>query len=219
MRIIEDRLRPDTRADQLLILLPPALSTLDDLIDQGFVAAVRARALPLDLQLAETGYAQVMAGTMAADLERELIAPARRAGYRTVRLAGISLGGFNALTHAASGAAPVDSLTLIAPYPGTADILAEIRAGGGPRAWAADPAHGLDDERRWWHWLATRSSGQAPALHLALGNGDRFADGQRMMAGLVAAHAVDRIDGDHSWPVWLALWQRWLDRLVDGGNP
>lgn len=218
MRIIEDRLRPAARAEQLLILLPPALSTLTDLIDRGFVAAVRARALPVDVQLAEVDYRQVMAGTVAADLEQALIAPARRAGYRCIRLAGISLGGFNALTHAAGGAGPVDSLTLIAPYPGTADILAEIRAAGGPRAWAADPAHGLADERRWWHWLATREPGQAPALHLALGNADRFADGQQLLAGLIAPAAVDRIDGDHSWPVWLALWQRWLDRLADGGE-
>lgn len=220
MHRLHDQCDGATRAASLLIFLAPAQSTPQDLIEQGFVAAVRERQLDVDLLLPEVGYAQLMAGTVASDLHTGCIAPALAAGYRHIWLAGISLGAFNALHCAATDAAALTGLVLIAPYPGTADILNEIRAAGGPAAWAAHPDSSDDDERRWWKWLGQRArSATGPAVHLALGMQDRFAPGQALLAELIAPACIDRLPGDHSWPVWLQLWQRWLDSgaLIQGG--
>ncbi|TDR77795.1 alpha/beta hydrolase [Paludibacterium purpuratum] len=213
MRVIHDLAHPGQRATQLLVLLPPAKARLEDLIEQGFVAAVRARQLPLDIALAEVGYQQVMAQSVASDLRRQLIAPAKALGYTGIWLAGISLGGFNALDYAASHADDLTGIKLIAPYPGTADILNELAAAGGPEAWARDPDGSRADERRWWHWLWRESQrGEAGLpIWLGLGRADRFARGQDMLATLTPDARLRRIDGDHSWPVWQTLWQHWLD--------
>ncbi|SCK20348.1 alpha/beta hydrolase [Vogesella sp. LIG4] len=213
MRTIDDRWQPAQRADSLLVLLPPAKATLEDLIAQGMVAAVRERGLPLDIVLAEVGYQQVMAGTVASSLQQAVVQPALDAGYRHIWLAGISLGAFNALHYAACYAAlcgqRLAGIKLLAPYPGTADILQEIGAAGGPQAWAADPATSRQDERIWWHWLAA-GAGDCP-VWLGLSEQDRFLAGQQLLAGLLPPQRVQRTDGEHSWPAWLRLWQHWLD--------
>jgi pimeloyl-ACP methyl ester carboxylesterase len=198
-----------------LVLLPPAKASLEDMLAQGMVAAVRAHGLAVDIVLADVGYQQVMAGTVAHCLQ-QLIAPARAQGYRAIWLAGISLGAFNALHYAAVHGGELAGLCLLAPYPGTADILQEIHQAGGPQDWAAATTN-VQDERRWWHWLATQAN--CP-LWLGLAAQDRFCDGQAMLASLLPAQRVNKVEGDHSWPVWRQLWQHWLVHgpLATGAN-
>lgn len=224
MRTLLDLIAGTQRPDTLLVLLPPALASLDDLIEQGFVVDVRARGLPVDVLLAEVTSEQVMAKTAVSSLHAEVILPAVAQGYRHIWLAGISLGAFNALHYAAIHAGSVSGLKLIAPYAGTSDILSEIESAGGPAAWAALPGRSSADERVWWHWLSqesaksgTKAAAKADAalpVYVGLASEDRFLRGQRLLASLVPAAHVDEIAGDHSWLVWRALWQRWLDRSV-----
>lgn len=220
MRTLLDLISGAQRPDTLLVLLPPALASLDDLIEQGFVIDVRARGLPVDVLLAEVTSEQVMAKTVASSLHAEIILPALAQGYRHIWLAGISLGAFNALHYAAIHAGSVSGLKLIAPYAGTSDILSEIESAGGPAAWAVLPGRSSADERVWWHWLwqesakAAAKANMALPVYVGLASEDRFLRGQRLLASMVPAARVDEIAGDHSWPVWRALWQRWLDRSV-----
>lgn len=213
MRSISELRCPGRQAANLLLLLPPAMASLEELQSQGFVAAVRRRALDVDVLLLDVAYQQTMAGTVAASLQRQLSETA--SGYEHIWLAGISLGAFNALHYAAEHAACLSGLALIAPYPGTADVLREIHQAGGPRAWATHCADSRADERAWWHWLAAQDQADPGAhalpLYLGLSQQDRFIRGQEMMAALLPHGSVHRVAGPHSWPAWLQLWEYWLD--------
>ncbi len=204
---------PGRQADHLVVLLPPAQASLNDLVAEGFIAEVRRRSLAVDVLLADVCYQQVMAHTAAAELQRQVIQPALGQGYRSVWLAGISLGAFNVLHCAAAFPGEVAGLCLLAPYPGTGDVLREIEAAGGPARWASQGQHSGAFERIWWSWLYRQAS-QADRLPVWVGlaQGDRFIRGQRMLASLLPPAQVDEIEGDHSWPYWRLLWQRWLER-------
>lgn len=203
----------DARATTLLVLLPPANAGIDDLIQQGFVAAAREEKVVADILLAEITAEQVMNKTAMPALRDEVIMPAQTQGYRRIWLAGISLGAFNALHYVAAFADDIAGLILLAPYPGTGDILREINLAGGIDAWAGAPNRSHADERAWWYWLWNESkTPRAKPVYIGLGAGDRFIAGQRLLASLVAANNVDEIAGDHSWPIWQQLWQRWLAR-------
>ena len=139
MQVLVDHLNGPCRPDTLLVLLPPAQAQLVDFHTHGFVAAVRERGIPVDIHLADITYQHVMAHTSVAALHTQVIGPAVAAGYRKIWLAGISLGAFNALHYAAAHANQLAGIHLMAPYPGTGDILAEIRAAGDPMAWAQTP--------------------------------------------------------------------------------
>jgi predicted exporter len=117
VRCLTDAWRAGQRADSLLVLLPPAKASLEDLLAQGMVAAVRARGLPLDIVLADVGYQQVLAGTVADSLHQAVLQPALAQGYRNIWLAGISLGAFNALHYAAVYAEHLAGISCWLPIP------------------------------------------------------------------------------------------------------
>ncbi len=222
LRVLTDIARPGRRAPALMVLLPGALQTPETLVEEGIVAAVRGRGLALDLVLVDPGLQSIgeaTDGSVGARLEA-LLGPARQ-DYRATWLAGVSLGGFMALAHAARYPARVDGMFLLAPYPGNRLLTGAIEAAGGPAAWAethavnnSDAAAGqADDEENAWRWLAQNGrAGGLPEIHLALASEDRFATGQRLMAGTLPPERVDRVAGGHDWPSWRRLWNNFLDR-------
>jgi hypothetical protein len=205
-----------TRSDTLLVLLPPALASIDDFYTQGFVDAVRLRLLPVDLLLADTCGQQVLDKTVVSALHNQVILPAQGHGYCSIWLVGISLGAFSALHYAAKHANhPANSLKgfcLLSPYPGTNDVLAEIRAAGGAVAWSqGQPSR--EDERDWWHWLAQQSTSAkwSTAVYLGTGSHDRFLRGQALISDLLPKDRIYQLPGAHDWTTWKTLWENWLD--------
>lgn len=215
LRMLIDMASPGRRAPALMVLLPGALQTPETLLEEGMAAAVRSRALALDLALVDPGLSMIVEatdGSLAQRLEA-LLAPARQE-YRALWLAGISLGGLMALAHAARHPGSVDGLFLLSPYPGNRLLTAAIAAAGGPVAWAAgDAVNDGDDEENAWRWLARNGqAGGRPEIHFAHASADRFFAGQRLMAQMLPPRRVDLIDGGHDWPSWRRLWNNFLDR-------
>lgn len=200
------------RSDTLLVLLPPSLSSIDDFYAQGFVDAVRQRQLPVDLLLADVTAQHVIDNTVAATLHAQVLQPARADGYRAIWLVGISMGAFCALHCAAHHANQLAGLYLLAPYPGTGDVLAEIRAAGGAASWCQQQPSTVD-ERAWWQWLGRESlkAEWTTPVYFGTGSTDRFLNGQRLLADLLPEARIRILPGAHQWPTWKMLWDDWLD--------
>lgn len=208
MRHLADFARRGQRAATLAILLPGALQLPEDFVREGFVDAVRARRLDLDLTMVELAFDEV-AGEQALPGIHGLVQPAREAGCRHIWLTGISIGGYVAMTYADRYPGQVEGLCLLAPYPGNRMTTNEIAAAGGIHAWQPGAIAAADTERRNWRWLKTQADTE---VHLAYGADDRFAPSHAMMAQALPAAQVDSIPGDHVWPVWRQLWHNFLDR-------
>jgi pimeloyl-ACP methyl ester carboxylesterase len=220
LRLLHDSFEPGRRAPALMALLPGAMQRPEDLLAHGLADALRRRGLPFDIVLADPGLAHIGAATDSSGvdaLDAELLRPASRQ-YREVWVAGISLGGFLALAHAARHPGIVHGLCLLAPYPGTRLVSGAIARAGGLTQWAASgqapPGYGGedDDECRVWRWLAGQGLGEQPEIHLGYGDTDRFAGGQRLMASALPAERVCTVEGGHDWPTWGSLWEEFLDR-------
>lgn len=208
---------PGAVATRLWVMLPGAYMKPGDFIEAGFVEALRRRGLPHDVALLDAHVGEVADGSALTFLDAFLRAEAAGAARR-VGLFGISLGAHLALAWLArcqgGGARPapggVASACLLAPYLGPREVAAEIAAAGGLRAWRpAPPAHN-DIDRCIWQWLQ-RQAGSGCDLYLGYGSEDRFARAQALMAQALPPHQVDVQPGGHDWPVWAALWHRYLD--------
>jgi pimeloyl-ACP methyl ester carboxylesterase len=217
MDIIHDqRACAGFRASTLLVFLPGAYMTPDELVQQGFASAVRERGLPVDLWFVQTELAQLVDRTAMQRLDTDIVGAAREQGYRRLWFAGISLGAFLALGYAARQPGRVEGIVGLGTYPGRRPLLQEIEQAGGLAAWqrsGAKPREDDDLDHDIWAWLA-RADRHAPSVYLGHGAQDRFADGQALMASTLAVGHVDVVPGGHDWPPWRALWARWLDKGV-----
>lgn len=207
----------DSLAPTLLVLLPGAHMQPQELVQQGFVAALRQRQPAVDLALPDAHLGYVYDGSMLERLRDDVIAPALAPaqGRGPVWLAGISLGGFIALAYARQHPEQIAGVLTLAPYLGRKPLLKAIADAGGPAVWrrSAQPRDANDIDHALWMWLSDPQR-PGPPLWLGYGTEDRLADGHRLLAGLLPAGHVTTQAGGHDWAPWRALWAEWLDRRL-----
>lgn len=225
MRRVAAPLASSVRADgapagTLVVFLPGIYDEPEDFFRHGLIAALAESGLDCDAIAVDAHFGYVLEQSVARRLQQDVIAPARARGYRRIWFVGTSLGGLNAFLHAMHYP-DVDGIVAIAPYVGSREVADEIRRAGGLRAWSA-PATPYDEppdtERQWerqlWGWLketAERPQRALP-LHLAYGNGDRFASGLSLLADVLPSTRTLVVDGGHDWTTWARLWRLWLAR-------
>lgn len=211
---------PD-QTSTLLVLLPGAYSAPQEFVDAGFGAAVRERGLAVDVLRvdAHLGYYD-NAGSLLLRLDQDVIRPARARGYRSIWLAGISIGGFGSLAYAASRPGEVAGVIVLAPYLGERLTSTVIDNAGGLAQWRSTlptPDAGPRERRelQLWQWLQAYATTPAerPPLWLGYGVDDRFAFSHRLLAAVLPADHVATTPGGHDWPEWSRLWGDLLPRL------
>jgi dienelactone hydrolase len=212
MPVIHRPARAGRQAPLLVLMLPGAYSVPQDFIDQGFVSRLQAQGFAADAALADAHIGYVENGTLLERLRDDVLLPAQRAGYRRIWLVGISLGGLAALALLMREPAGIEGVLAIAPYVGRPELLQQVAAAGGAKAFADIRPADEDLEAALWIWLGRSSPAQRDKIHLYTGGQDRLITGQRLWAASLAPDHVLELSGDHDWPVWNALWSRWLAR-------
>jgi pimeloyl-ACP methyl ester carboxylesterase len=213
MNLLADDRACVNQAPVLLVLLPGAYMTPDEMQEQGLVEAVRSRHLAVDVVVAGAGLEYVVDGSIVQRLHQDVIAPYRERGYRRIWLAGISLGGFVSMAYAMQHPGSIEGIFALAPYLGRRALQQEVAAASSPAQWRvqAQPRSPDDVDHAVWSWLIAPPA-NAPKLHLAYGTEDRFAAGHQMLAGMLQPNRVQTAPGGHDWPPWVRLWGEWLDR-------
>jgi pimeloyl-ACP methyl ester carboxylesterase len=217
MNRITDTLPDGRGARHLIAFLPGAWDVAEAFQRFGFVSQVRKRGLAADIVAVDSQVGHFNDGSIAERVRDEIVVPARAAGYRSIWLVGISLGGLGSML-CASRHPGVDGIVALAPYLATRDVMAEVRRAGGLAVWAGtrEPAFG-DWERRLLAWLAAQGSNRPgaqahPELILAYGLQDRFADSLALLAPVLDPTRVVTTAGGHDWDTWIRLWTMVLDR-------
>lgn len=209
MRTIIDTADPSNGSTLLIALLPGTYSEPEDFVREGFPEALRAQGIGAEVVMAEVRAAWFADGTIVERIRSSVVLPAHARGRTRIWLAGISLGALAALSYAARHEDDIEGILLISPYPATRDVLREMDEAGGLGQWhPVIPPEG-DLEREAWLWLAASRAGHRP-VHCYFTSGDRFAEGQRRMAGSVEPARVRELPGGHDWPAWRSLWKEFL---------
>lgn len=197
----------------LLVMLPGFGIEAGEFAAHGFHRLAQASGDPVDIIAAGPDLDAYLDGGVAAEIEREIVAPERARGRTRIWLLGLSLGGMGALLHARAHPAGVEGIILIAPFLGTPGLIAEVEAAGGLRAWQAGAITAADTERHMLAWLKRHISAPEPrpALYLGYALGDRFARGHAVLGARLPPGRVVREEGGHDWPTWTRVWQRLLD--------
>ncbi len=202
------QLSPTGPASTLVVFLPGRGDSMADFERYGFIAALRDAGVNADTIVVDAHLGYYFNRTVIDRLSADVLVPARARGYRRIVLAGVSLGGLGALLNERDAPGLVDVIVVIAPYLGDKPVFfAQIRAAGGPAAWAAgrNPTTG-GVENEIWTFLGKRSS-VLPPTWLLYGSGDSLAIGHQMLATLLPPAHVRTVPGAHDWTTWLSLWR------------
>lgn len=217
--VIEDAASCKAPAEVLIILLPGAYDTPADFVAQGFVRAVRERRITADMVIADTHMGYYPSGLVVQRLHDDIVAPARKKGYRQIWMTGISLGGYGSLLYAKEHGADIDGMFLMAPFLGNRSLIAEI-AKTGLADWNVGDIPAADYDRLLWSWIKGYSdpvyagNPDRPPLYIGYGTEDRFAGSNQIIAKVLPADRVTTTDGGHEWQPWQRLWASFLDRSV-----
>jgi alpha-beta hydrolase superfamily lysophospholipase len=212
MRAIHD-LAPGQDAERiLLVMLPAAKARPEDLLEQGFVAAVRDRGLPLDVAVMDAQPDYYLEGRVGERLAADVFGPLRARGYRRIWLMGMSLGGMGCIAYAHRHAAEVEGVILLAPFLGARGLIAQILRAGGLARWQPAAPAPDDEELALLLWLKRyrADNPQLPAIHLGCGRDDRYAPASAMLAQQLPAERVVSVPGKHDWQTWIRLWRALL---------
>jgi pimeloyl-ACP methyl ester carboxylesterase len=214
MRIIHHS-APHPAPDRILLIMLPGVGIEpEEFAARGFVDAVHARGLPVDIAAARPDLDLYLDQTVAADIDAAIVAPARAEGYKRIWLLGVSLGGMGALLYACAYLASVEGIILLAPFLGTPGMVAEVVRAGGLASWQPGEIAANDGERALLGWLKAYGTAlpPRPKLYLGYASGDRFVEGHAMLADHLPAGQVVVTDGGHDWESWARLWQLVLDK-------
>lgn len=203
--------QPGRRGRRLFVFLPGRRDRASDFARRGFIAMAQSRIPGLDCVAVDATIGYYLDASVADRLQREIIEPARRLGYREIWLVGVSMGGLGAFFHERAYPGEVNGLILLAPFLGDdLKLFAEIDAAGGAIAWArgqpATAAHGNKGEfqRELWRFLGRLQTSQHCQLPIwiAYGEGDRLLPGIERLKSGIPAECVFRLKGGHTWDVW-----------------
>lgn len=198
----------------LLLMLPGAKNTPQQLVENGFILALRERGLPVDVLALDT---HVDLYLERADIERVLhhtLDEVRAQGYRRIWLLGISLGGSGAMICATQRRPEIEGIFLLAPFLGTRGIIAEVEAAGGLHRWQAGEIVPRDHERALLRQIqnSLRDAAALPPIHLGYGSGDRYRGASIVLSEYLPEQRVEVMPGGHDWETWAVLWRRLLDK-------
>ena len=204
----------------LLVCLPGIGDEAKDFEDWGFVDLVRAHPWAADVLLVDAHYGYYADRTLLEQLHRDVILPASTSGYRSIWLAGISMGGLGALLYASHYPKDVQGVVAIAPFLGTRTLVQEIAVSGGLAQWSSTVTPS-DEIQTLWRWAHSQRTDRAPMpeIVLAFGETDSFVEGHRLLATSLPQTHVLTAPGGHRWPVWRELWRTFLQRHAPRDAP
>jgi pimeloyl-ACP methyl ester carboxylesterase len=205
-------LREVPSAECLVVLLPGRHSGPDHFRRGGFAEAAAARELAADLVAVDAHLGYYRERTIIERLHADVLAPAR-GRYDEVWVVGTSLGGLGGLLLLRDHPTEVDGVLALAPFLGEPEVLAAIRAAGGPRAWQPpEPLPRDASGAELWSFLRALEPAQAAKLHLGWGLRDTTTPGADLLAPLLPEGHTYTTDGGHDMAAWRDLWEQFLDR-------
>jgi pimeloyl-ACP methyl ester carboxylesterase len=224
MPALQDLQPGAVRPKRLIVMLPGIYDKASEFVSEGFIKDLRSRGIEADVVMPEAHFGYYELRDVDVRLEEDVFAPARARGYKEIWIVGVSLGGLGSLLYSgkyATADAPIAGIVLIAPFPGTDKVLAEVAQAGGLAAWSRTPQAQGGDERYALRWLVAASAAQdakplpgkatTPQIFMGTGKSDRLFQDQRFMRELLPPTRVTIVEGAHDWPTWRRIWQNFLD--------
>jgi len=197
----------DQPAKHLVILLSGRGATESYFHDQKWVSIAREHGSDVDFIAPYAHFGYYARQQLIPRLHEDVILPAKRKGYETISIAGISMGGLGCLLVSNEFPDTIDRIYLFSPYLGKDEVHEEIKAAGGLMNWDIKS----NDAKDWNYfiWRRLKEIATDPILKnkifLAYGKQDRLR-GHNLLARALPEKSVITIPGEHKDVIFTRLW-------------
>lgn len=197
----------------LLIMLPGAKITPQQMVENGLISTLRVYNLAVDVLVLDAHADLYFERNEIEGLLHQTMDDVRAHGYKRIWLLGISLGGTGAMICSSQHPKEIEGVLLLAPFLGTRGLVAEVDAAGGLQKWQAGNIDSRDQERELLEKIRIDvfDTHLIPPLFLGYGSEDRYRGSSMMLAAFLPSHRVTTISGGHDWETWKVLWQNLLE--------
>jgi len=203
----------DTPSKHLVVLLSGRGAPASYFQDHQWVELAREYDVDADFVAPYAHFGYYMRQQLIPRLNEDVIEPAKKQGYETISLLGISMGGLGSILYSEKFPEDVDRIYLVAPYLGDEDVHDEIRSAGGLSVWQIREGNREDWEYFMWLRLKeiTTDKKLKNKIYLGYGENDRL-KGLDLLAQNIPAKHVLKIPGEHKDVTFKQVWKIMLER-------
>ena len=197
----------------LIVLLSGRGASANYFQEHQWVDLARKYQVDADFVAPYAHFGYYMAEQLVPRLHEDVIKPAKKQGYETISLLGISMGGLGTILYSESFPDDIDRIYLIAPYLADEDIHNEIRAAGGLPNWQIK----ADNREDWKYFLwdslkrLTQNNNMKDRIYLGYGDKDRL-KGHGLLAKNIPSQHVLKISGEHKDVTFKRVWEKMLEK-------
>lgn len=193
------------RNDTLVVMLPGRGDRAETFIREGFEEAGLRHGFDTVAVDAHLGY--YMQRSLLTRLHDDLITQALAAGYETIWMLGISMGGLGTLLYAYEYPDDVAGIILLAPFLGDRNAIDTIVAAAPLETWDGQGEGLKDYELAIWSYIRdAQSSDVATPIILGYGLSDNMAEAYNKVIDIMNPSSVYTLEGGHKWTTWRPLW-------------
>ena len=203
----------ETPARHLVILLGGRGAGPTYFEDHKWVEIARAHGVQVDFVAPYAHFGYYLRSQLHPRLKKDIVTPAKKLGYKSISLLGISMGGLGSLVYSDHFPEDIDRIYLIAPFLGKKDMTDKIRAAGGLANWQLNAGDESDTYHSVWRFLKDMTQDTRRRHHIFLGYGDRdHLPGHDLLADALPIQQVIKIPGNHKDAVFTKIWTQMLEQ-------
>ncbi len=195
-------------AKHLIILLSGRGASDTYFQDNEWVKIAREYGSDVDFIAPFAHFGYYMSQSLLPRLNEDVIIPAKKRGYQTISIAGISMGGLGSILYSNKFPTDIDRIYLVSPFLGKDEVHEQIRKAGGLEQWQLNKED--KDDWNYFIWqrlkIITQDSELKKKIFLGYGEQDRL-NGHELLAKALPQQQVITLPGGHKDVIFAEIWK------------
>jgi len=195
-------------AKHLIVLLSGRGASDSYFEDNEWVEIARKYGSEVDFIAPYAHFGYYMSQSLLPRLNEDVIMPAKKRGYQTISIAGISMGGLGSILYSNKFPNDIDRIYLVSPYLGKDEVHEQIRKAGGLKQWQLKKEDAAD--WNYFIWQRLKVIIQDPELKkkIFLGYGEQDGlEGHDVLAQALPQQQVITLPGGHKDVIFAEIWK------------
>ena len=204
----------DTQPAKHLIILLSGQGASDTYFeDNEWIEIAREKGSQVDFVAPYAHIGYYMTSSLLPRLHEDVILPAKKRGYETISIAGISMGGMGAILYSNKYPDDIDRIYLVSPYLGKEVVQEQIRQAGGLSRWHLNENEA--DDWNYFIWARLKEITDDPVkkekIFLGYGDQDRL-KGHDILTQALPKRQVFTLPGGHKDVIFAGIWKHMYEK-------